>query len=251
MVRQAVLRQMLAVAALAVAAAAVAPQGMRFALGVAVPRRAAVGLVAAAVAALVLAGAFVPPELEALRFWTRPLMLDFAFGLGVGLAAAEGVRLPVAARLGLVAGGAALLSLDVMQVYQGPPGFTTPNEWPRVLGGGAPAAALLAGAVLGPEPRMPAALRPVERLGDASYSLYLFHPFALIATEKAWQKLPATHALPGYALVLAAVAGAIALATLAFRWVERPLTRAARRLLGDLPAGPRRAPSAIARNTAP
>lgn len=207
-----------------------------FAVGVGWGRRGAAGFIAGSVAVLVIVGLFVPAEATALHFWTRPIMVDFVFGLGVGLAAEEGVRLRPPMRWALVAGAVLLLTLDPARVFQGPLGFTVPNEWPRVLMGGVPAAALLAGATLGPAPPIPALARPAERLGDASYSLYLFHPFAMIVTEKVWQKVPASHALPGWALVLIMVAGAIALAMASFRWIEQPLTARARRLL-ETPRG--------------
>lgn len=210
-----------------------------FAVAVLFPRRRAAALLAGAVVALVLLGTAIPVEWEASRFWTRPIMLDFVLGVGLGLASVEGVRLPAVLRVLLVAGATLVLAVDPGAIYAAPLGATVPNEWPRVLGGGLPAAALLAGAVLGPQPRLTRPLRPLERLGDASYSLYLFHPFVMIAVGKLWQKAPVVRALPGWLLVFGMVAAAIMLALIVHRWLERPLTSKARQLLGGGPSRPR------------
>ncbi|MGC9587629.1 UNVERIFIED_CONTAM: hypothetical protein PVV62_27630, partial [Salmonella enterica subsp. enterica serovar Rissen] len=61
-------------------------------------------------------------------------------------------------------------------------------------------------------------------VGDASYSLYLFHPFALILTEKLAQKLPVMRAAEGWQLVAVMVGVALILAFAVHRWIERPLT---------------------------
>jgi exopolysaccharide production protein ExoZ len=117
-----------------------------------------------------------------------------------------------------------MLALDPTHLFNGPLGMTVANSWQRVLVAGIPATALLAAATLGPEPRLPAPLVPFLAIGNASYSLYMLHPVALIVLEKLAQKLPAVRLLPGGLLAIATVLGAIALALAAFRWGERPMT---------------------------
>ncbi len=186
--------------------------------------RATMGI-AVALLAVVLIGAWLPMPVAALRFWTRPIIVDFALGLAVALALAEGVVLPRLVRWAMVAAGVAILCADPCHLFNGPVGITVANGWPRVIVAGLPAALVLAGAVLGPEPHVHRLLAPLGAIGDASYSLYLLHPFVLIAVEKMAQKSAAFRALPGGAIVAGMVGVAIAVALVAHRRLERPLTR--------------------------
>ena len=97
MVRQAVLRQMLTVAALAVAAAAVAPQGMRFALGVLAGGMAVAlgGLLASRIAL----GPGVAPANVVLLRWIAGVVVRWGVFLGVMVGAAAVWKLPPAALL--------------------------------------------------------------------------------------------------------------------------------------------------------
>ncbi|WBH18079.1 acyltransferase family protein [Sphingomonas radiodurans] len=203
------------------------------ALVVAWPRGRALSYLAVMLVALVVVGSWVPTG-SALWFWTRPILMDFGLGLAIGALLARGVVLPGAARLALVGAGLIALLLDPLHVFDGRAGETVANAWPRVFAAGVPVTAVLAGAVLGREPAMPRLARPFGRLGDASYSLYLFHPFALIVMEKLAQKLAPVRDAPGWLLVIATIAAAVALGFVAYRWIERPITvAAARRTLSD------------------
>ncbi len=195
-----------------------------FAGVVVLARRPALVTLGAIMVALVLIGTVVPREAGAPWFATRPIVLDFGLGLAVGAMVLAKVRIAPAARALLAVGGLLLLAADPGHVFDVGPGVTVANEWPRVLLAGLPAAAILAAGTLGPEPPMPAFARPFTAIGDASYSLYLLHPFSLILLEKLAQKLPAVRAAPGGLLVAAAVALAIAIAIVGFRRVERPTT---------------------------
>ena len=176
--------------------------------------------------ALLVAVGRAAPLPAALWFWTRPIILDFGLGVVIGALVARRLELPPALRLAVAVVGITVLLADPAHVFDGPVGMTVANAWPRVLFAGIPVAAVLAAALLGPEPRMPQVAAPFTRVGDASYSLYLFHPFALIAMEKAAQKLPVVREAPGWLLVLVTVTAAITLALAVYRWVERPMTRA-------------------------
>jgi exopolysaccharide production protein ExoZ len=193
------------------------------ALVVALPRRRALAMLAVLLALLVGIGQVVPLP-PAAWFWTRPIVLDFGLGVVVGALVAAQVVLPKPLRAAIGVVGIAVLLADPGHVFDGPVGITVANAWPRVLFAGLPVAAVLAAALLGPEPRLPRLAVPFTRVGDASYSLYLFHPFALIAMEKAVQKLPSLRNVPGGLLALVTVVAAIALALAAYRWIERPMT---------------------------
>jgi peptidoglycan/LPS O-acetylase OafA/YrhL len=108
----------------------------------------------------------------------------------------------------------------------------------RPLLAGLPALALVAAAALGPErgaaggaplpSPLPLPLRALSRLGDASYALYLVHPFALRAGREALLRLGLAPWLPLWGSLLAMTLLAVAAALLVHRLVERPLTRTLR-----------------------
>jgi len=191
------------------------------------------------VLAVALAAGTVLPGPSALWFWTRPIMLDFGLGVAVGALVGRGIVLPNGVRILLAIAGAALLLADPYHIFDGPIGTTVANAWPRVVLAGVPVAVVLAAAVLGPEPALPRVVSPLTKVGDASYSLYLFHPFALIAIEKCAQKLPFVRGVSGWLLVAATVVLALVIATLAHRWIERPMTAALARRFAKPPLMPR------------
>ena len=179
------------------------------------PRRRAVACVALALAA----GVAWAPRQSQLAFWTDPIVLEFVFGMATALVLREGVRASPGARAVLTALAAALvLAL----------GLAAPDlgRWLRF---GAPAALVVAAATLGGEPRLPAPVRGATlALGDASYALYLVHPFVMRALQIVWLKLHAGGALGVWSYVVAAVAVSVAASLAVHAWVEAPVTRALR-----------------------
>ena len=164
-----------------------------------------------------LYGASVP-----LNFWSDPIILDFALGMAVGAAYKVGANLPRAAVWGLC-GAFVLIAVGV--VVQAPwINSFAELSFVRRLFLALPAAALFLVGALGPQ--LNAAnlfTRLGLLLGDASYSLYLIHPFILRPFAKIWAKLFVTH-LPMWVFTCTAPIAAIA-AGLALYWlVERPLS---------------------------
>ncbi|WP_336486415.1 acyltransferase family protein [Methylobacterium nigriterrae] len=208
-----------------------------FALGLGASRRGAVAWVLAALAALVLAHALVPGLPLPLAFWTNPIILEFALGAALGLARAEGLILPGPARLGLGLAGLALLAaagrvLPPEQAFGADGGFLRP----LVLG--VPAALLVAAAALGrprAEPEHPL-LRWAGALGDASYALYLVHPFVLRAAREALLRSGVAPLLGPWGCLALMVGLSLPAAVIVYRLVERPLTARARALLEPAPA---------------
>jgi peptidoglycan/LPS O-acetylase OafA/YrhL len=206
-----------------------------FALALFLPLRRAVAAVVLGLAMLVALmatpwgqGAPVP-----LRFWGSPIVLEFAFGMGIALARHEGIRFTGSFRLLLVAASVATLALD---------GFARAQTGlDALLYHGLPAAGLVAAATLGVEPAGRATGRAEQwpsRLGDASYALYLLHPFALRAVREAFVRtgtllpgmlLPGS-VLPLVYLIVALIAASVT-ALVAYRLFELPVTRRMRRLL--------------------
>ncbi|PIK69964.1 acyltransferase, partial [Methylobacterium frigidaeris] len=100
---------------------------------------------------------------------------------------------------------------------------------------GGPATLLVAAAALGPAGAASPRLRPAVILGDASYALYLAHPFVVRGLRVIAEATGLTAPIgPGPLALLMVVLASIA-ALLLHRIVERPLTRAARTLLEPSP----------------
>jgi peptidoglycan/LPS O-acetylase OafA/YrhL len=196
-----------------------------FALAIVFARRRAVLGLTGLMATLVAVGAAVPLP-QPFAFWTDPIILEFAFGLLLGLFEAEGMRLGRAARAGLVLAGVVILSVD----FARPEGLIV---LPRVLAWGLPAMLLVAAAALGFERTAPPG--PVARfgvaVGDASYALYLLHPFSIRAGREFATRTGLAALLGPWGYIAFALAGAIAVSLAVHRWFERPTTIQMRRWL--------------------
>ncbi|TNC12140.1 acyltransferase [Methylobacterium terricola] len=183
-------------------------------------RRGAVLGVVALLAALVLVGAIVRPLPVPLAFWGDPIVLEFACGAGLALARQEGLRLPGPARLALAVAGLVLLSL----AGEAP-------ALPRFIAWGGPALLLVAATALGKAGAATRALHPAIVLGDASYALYLAHPFVVRGLRVVAEATGLAAILGPGPLVLLMLAASAAAAILLHRLVERRLTRTARAVL--------------------
>ncbi len=170
-----------------------------FGLALLIPERLRLQAIAAALGLLVLAGlaAALGPVGE---FYTAPLLLEFVLGM-VLARVVERLRPSV----WLVPVGVGIMAA-----------IGAPDEW-RVVTLGLPAGLIVAGAV-----SMEARVRHsavAKALGDGSYSIYLFHNFALTAVFVAARIL----GLPWWAYLPAAVCAAAIAGYGAWWLVERPL----------------------------
>ncbi|AWN50038.1 acyltransferase [Methylobacterium terrae] len=180
------------------------------------PRRTVLG-VSALLAGLVLAGALVRPLPVPLAFWSDPIVLEFACGALLALARREGLRLAGPVRLALAGLGLVLLSLA-----------GDDPALPRCIAWGGPATLLVAAASLGPAGDASAVWRPAVVLGDASYALYLAHPFVVRGVRVVAEATGVAARIgPGPMVLLMLVLACLA-AILLHRIIERPLTRIAR-----------------------
>ena len=198
-----------------------------FALAVGAPARVAVAVVTAVLAVTVLSAAAGAPL--PVSFWGGSIVLEFAFGMMLGLLRLRDVTLPPGLRIASIALGIGLLAVQ----HTGPDAL-------RALAFGLPALCLVAGAGLGRvgtaggEPRL---IRALVLMGDASYALYLTHPFAIRGLRGIWPAMVpdvAPDMAPDVAapiFVPVALALAVALSICVHLVVERPLTRTARRWL--------------------
>ena len=143
----------------------------------------------------------------------NPMLLQFAAGVWLGVGATSRALPSRSGGWILIAVAAALwLLVQSTGLFRE---FWRPFEW------GVPAAMLVAGVMAverhGVWPKFPI----LERLGDASYSLYLWHP-AVIALTAHVVGVRFIGFAP-LALVLSALAGLAS-----YAWIERPLLRALR-----------------------
>lgn len=179
-----------------------------FALTLTAPRSMRVAVLAVVFGLLVLAGMLLQPENPFIGFYTSPSILEFVAGAALARAW-RADRLP-SATVGMLlalAGLAGFAAIQILGLEFGP--------WSC-----GPLAVLLVTGTLtietrGRLPKWPA----LTYVGDSSYSIYLWHTFAVSVAVK----------LAGYvglvggaALALAVIAGAL-LGILAYEGLERPL----------------------------
>ncbi len=194
-----------------------------FALTLPLKRTVAVPALVGLLMGTAVLGQFVPASQTVLHFWTRPIILEFGLGAMIGQMTLGGLR---PSRLsGAVMAAAAILLLVL--------GKTAPDLIPRerVLLYGLPAALLVLAGLAFDDICAHPALRPLVFLGDASYALYLLHPFVLRALAVGGGA--ALVQLSPFLFLMAGGLLSCLVAVLAWRWFERPLTRA---LQGRKPA---------------
>jgi len=125
--------------------------------------------------ALALASLAFGPFPNPWGFWSHPLILEFALGMGLALAYRDGVRIGAAAYWALLAVATAVL---LWSAWRGD--FFPPSANERLFIWGFPTFLIIAALVLS---RTPALTGPFWRfwgfIGDTSYSIYLIHPLTI------------------------------------------------------------------------
>jgi peptidoglycan/LPS O-acetylase OafA/YrhL len=181
---------------------------------------AAVGLLGA----IVLFGQLTADLPAPLRFWSDPILLEFAFGMGLALLYRGGVRLPTVVCAGILLFGAGALWWSGMVLA---PRIPPSNS--RVVTWGIPAMLIVAGVILRRSVGGPARRSPFGRLGDASYSIYLIHPLVVAAIIRLWPL--GLDACPMWQIMIIGGALTLALSVASFYLFERPSTRAVQKVL--------------------
>lgn len=203
-----------------------------FALCLLLPRRIGLAVLLAAFPAVLVAGLAVRPllpyadPLTPLQFWSDPIILMFAAGIAIGLVGQRPVALAgpgwpwVGAIALLTLGGGAFVDA----------GGQFPLQLPWQIGLGALCAIAVWLCVAFEPGSGGSGVRHrlaglMERAGDASFSVYLFHPIVLTVLAAAATRLPLTAATPwlfvGGALILCNGIGYVL-----YRMVERPMGNA-------------------------
>lgn len=149
-------------------------------------------------------GAISQPSGLVAQIYTSPLLLEFAFGMVIGVCRTSIRAQPAWGALALPGWYLLLLS---------------PTTWAPWVG-----AALIVLSAVALEDRLPT-WRAGLVLGDASYFLYLSHHFVLLALLKVFKVAPLHGVVQFVALIGSALAVSVAVGLLGHRFVEKPLTR--------------------------
>lgn len=197
-----------------------------FALALFLPRNRAVAAVALGLAALIVAGRLFGPLPQPFGFWTDTVLVEFALGMGLGLLRAEGVTIGLATRLAL-----ALAALAWLWIVGGD--AVTETGLSQAFLFAAPAAVLVAACGLAPpSAREETGLARIgTAVGDASYAVYLLHPFVIRAVGRVVDGSGLASAIGPWGFALLGLGATLAVSLVVYRLVERPLTARLRGLL--------------------
>ncbi len=182
------------------------------------PLVASLGRRALAILAILLVGIGAASALGDARtqawaaFLANPIVLEFAFGMGVALMIRRGWRLD--GRLAAMVAGLAFGTLIAIA-----------DTHTRIWSAGLSAVAMVFAGACFPAFRTTSG-RWLARLGDASYTLYLIQPFAIGALWLVWRGSPLDAGTAGACGFIGVCVIASALAALPIhRWIEQPMTR--------------------------
>lgn len=164
------------------------------------------------------------------QFYSSPIMLEFALGMVIALVFRNPPKFSAPVwRYVLIA--LILLGLGLLIA---PPFLPAAGRFNGFLSHGLPAMAMV-WAALALESRGDSVRQGLlVRLGDASYSMYLTHPFVVQVFQKLLSGL-VTHGLFSLLLIALSIAAVMATALGVHKMVEVPLTRMVRHLLGIRP----------------
>lgn len=178
-------------------------------------------VLAAMLGAIVVAGQMVLPRTSFITWHTSPIIIEFVLGLVTARHYATGGRLPKEIASACIAVGLAALVFGNTSVDM--------TGLSRLIYWGLPAWLIVIGALhLDRFDPLPKRLG-LGFLGDASYSLYLTHLFAIGAVAVCWHKLGLwTVPYGALAFSLFAVAASIGVAAVVYVYVERVLLQVAR-----------------------
>jgi exopolysaccharide production protein ExoZ len=159
---------------------------------------------------------FVGFSIGAADFYFRSIILEFAFGMIIASMFLRGKFQSIGHRWGtalIIGGFLALIALD--RFY---------SDSTRAVVYGLPSSCIMIGALIAGNRTRILNSNLLQKIGDASYSIYLVHPFGIAIIRSLWKKtaLP-MESIPSFALfILLAFALAIVLGTISYRLIEKP-----------------------------
>jgi exopolysaccharide production protein ExoZ len=186
-----------------------------FSLTLLLPIRRSRNVLFITLATLVVIGAIVPSLPQPWLYWTRPILLEFLVGCALGVAYIKGKRLSLTLSVGLICVAFALLfAASAQEIAEG-----QAYRWWCL---GIPASLIVAALAFSRQLKDQGIVRVLHLLGDASYALYLVHPFVIAGSAIIWRKLniPSIAAFVLFAL-LASVIGS----WIVHRVIEKPILR--------------------------
>jgi exopolysaccharide production protein ExoZ len=187
-----------------------------FALALPLKRSMAVASVVGVLMVMVMVGHLIPSSITVVQFWTRSIIIEFGLGMIIGHMVLSGIRPDRTKGVLLIFTGVLLLVLG--KVF---PAFL-PD---RALLFGLPAALfVMAALAFEGSQENSSVFRLFASLGDASYAIYLLHPFVLRGLGVILNKLMIT--LHPLIFLITGVTLTCILAVVVWRWFERPVTRA-------------------------
>jgi len=172
-------------------------------------------VIAATISCIALSGLILNLNSTPFAFWLNPIVMEFLFGIALAYVFRRGVRWQRVTGLPVIA---AALGVMVWMQDSGIAG----NYWAaRCLWMGLPALAICAGAILIEKQAAPNRIQRALILGgDASFVLYLSHPFSLAIVAAVWPLLGINSPI---AYVISAGIVAFASAVVLHLWLEKPV----------------------------
>ncbi len=182
-----------------------------FAVALVARARLRLAILTAAILGLVAAGLILRPDDAIASTYTDPIMLEFLAGVWLGVAWTGTMKAGRPASVSLVLIG---VTLAVLLAWLAP-------DAPRVLTWGAPALLIVAGVALYERSQTVATWPWLLLLGDASYSIYLWH----FPINTFWDRLAQAVHAPDWLAMLIMIAGGVAFGIAAHLLVEKPISR--------------------------
>lgn len=169
----------------------------------------------AVLVSLALLGVLVGRNWGIFSILVSPMLIEFVFGMMIGMATVNGMRLPRRMAIALAVISAAALLISNVGGNAG--SF-------RVWIWGVPGALLLASIVSLEDSFRARRMGTLIKLGDASYSLYLIHSLVIGAVWAVMMKFVPVNGFSGAAISLLAILICMTIARAIYVIFERPLT---------------------------
>lgn len=162
---------------------------------------------------LVAIGYIYEPLPQPFGFWTNSIILEFVFGMWIACLWQSSVKIKSMVLYGAAIFAFALLIIDLSNIL------------PRFLAFGVPAAILVTVAAFKSDRSfLPVWLQQTGLLiGNASYALYLVHPFIVRAGRIAFERTGLSGSIALWVYIVICVFASCAAALVLYRWFEKPV----------------------------